>query len=102
MSVKGRHSNAQARPDCCARAIGCPIGAPLATDLDLGPKRVWITRTGRVEVIYLGFPGRDGEIRTRGLLLPNQLHPVARRSLPSPDVALNCGNAGWMSPDVAW
>ena len=46
--------------------------------------------------------GRDGGIRTRGLLLPNQLHPVGRRSLASPDMGLNCGNAGWVSPHVAW
>jgi len=34
--------------------------------------------------------GRDGGIRTRGLLLPNQRHLVARRSLASPDVVLAC------------
>src|ERR1700735_4686297 len=37
--------------------------------------------------------GRDGGIRTRGLLLPNQLHPVARRSPTSPSGPFIWGNA---------
>jgi hypothetical protein len=49
--------------------------------------------SSQVMVTNLGVRGRDGEIRTRGLLLPNQLHGAARRSAPSPDVPLTCINA---------
>ena len=45
---------------------------------------------------------RDGGIRTRGLLLPNQLHPAAGRGLMSPGVAFTWDDAGWTSPGVAW
>ena len=58
--------------------------------------------TTRSSHVAAGGGGRDGGIRTRGLLLPNQLHPVAKRSRTSPDVALKCGNAIRTSPDVAW
>jgi hypothetical protein len=44
---------------------------------------------------------RDGGIRTRGLLLPNQLRPAARRSLTSPRAAFAWDNAGLTSPYVA-
>jgi hypothetical protein len=37
--------------------------------------------------------GRDGGIRTRGLLLPNQRHPVARRSPRSPGMVLTWDDA---------
>jgi hypothetical protein len=33
-------------------------------------------------------------VRTRGLLLPNQFHPVARGSLTPPNVAFTCDNIG--------
>jgi hypothetical protein len=44
--------------------------------------------------------GRDGGIRTRGLLLPNQLQSVARRGLMSPVVASTWDDARCTSPDV--
>ncbi len=44
---------------------------------------------------------RDGGIRTRGLLLPNQLYPAATRSLTSPRAAFTWDNAGLTSPCVA-
>jgi len=46
-------------------------------------------------------PRRDGWIRTRGLLLPNQLYSVAGRGLVSPGVAFTWDNAGLTAPDVA-
>jgi hypothetical protein len=39
-------------------------------------------------------PRRDGGIRTRGLLLPNQLHPDAGRSWMPRNVASTCRNSG--------
>jgi hypothetical protein len=44
---------------------------------------------------------RDGGIRTRGLLLPNQLQAVARCGLMPPDMPFTWGNARFMSPDIA-
>jgi hypothetical protein len=44
---------------------------------------------------------RDGGIRTRGLLLPNQLQSAAGRSPASPDVPSSWNNAGLTSPEVA-
>jgi len=46
-------------------------------------------------------PRRDGGTRTRGLLLPNQLHPDAEHSLVSPGVAFTWDDARCASPDVA-
>jgi len=45
---------------------------------------------------------RDGGIRTRGLLLPNQYHPDAAPSPASPGIALTCNNSRRTWPDVAW
>ena len=44
---------------------------------------------------------RDGGIRTRGLLLPNQLQPAAGRSLMSPGVAFTWDDTDLTAPDVA-
>jgi hypothetical protein len=49
----------------------------------------------------LSVISRDGGIRTRGLLLPNQLHPAARRSPAAPSVAFTWNNIGLTLPDVA-
>jgi hypothetical protein len=62
------------------------------------PLVTWLVTSNRTEARKVS---RDGGIRTRGLLLPNQLHPAARRSCTSPDVASSCGDAGLMSPDDA-
>jgi len=56
------------------------------------PRRMWMGPT---------TSGRDGGIRTRGLLLPNQLHPDARRRCESPDAASTCSDPCWTSPDGA-
>ena len=45
--------------------------------------------------------GRDGGVRTRGLLLPNQLPPVAGRSLASLGRLFTRSNVSSASPDVA-
>ena len=45
--------------------------------------------------------GRDGGIRTRGLLLPKQRKPVAWRGFGSPEMALTCHNCCHMSPSAA-
>ena len=48
-----------------------------------------------------GKSRRDGGIRTRGLLLSNQLHPDAGHSLVSPGVASTWDDARCASPNVA-
>jgi hypothetical protein len=49
----------------------------------------------------ISVTSRDGGIRTRGLLLPNQAQPAARRRLASPGVGFTCGNISSTSPAVA-
>ena len=55
----------------------------------------------QVMVTDLGVRGRDGEIRTRGLLLPKHTPPVARRRLASLTVPLTCDDNRWTWPGIA-
>jgi hypothetical protein len=56
---------------------------------------------GRSQIRGFFATSRDGGVRTRGLLLPNQPHLAARRGLTSPGVAVTWDNADLTAPDVA-
>jgi hypothetical protein len=75
---RGRHSA------CPRRAAGHPHdqGHRLAAAAKINNTLTW-------------SDGQDGGIRTRGLLLPNQVPPVARCRLASPNVAFAWDDARW-------
>ena len=54
------------------------------------------------DIRRMSLTSRDGGIRTRGLLLPNQPYTAAGCRSLSPSKAFACGNVRLLSPNVAW